>query len=435
MAQNNTLTPREMEILALIAEGKTNKEIASKLFISVNTVKVHISNIFQKIEVSSRTEATLYAIEKGIITPALPIENQDTTTQSIEEEEPLAEKDNPLKRMLVPILSLLGILVIAMVILAVTRQNKPEESSSSLMVNFSADDRWLSYNALNTPRSNLTAVVYDSQIYAIGGDLKEGVSGDTEMYLRNENKWTSLQDKPTPVTDVTAILIGERIYVPGGKTVDGEVTDIFEVYDPRQNSWEERANLPVGLSDYGLAAFGGYLYLFGGWNGSQPSELTFCYNPEQDSWSELSKLPEPWTSVVAIQIENRIVLTGKTEQTSSTTSMISYYPNRDIPGENPWQEETPLPGGGSVSCFFDLLGAMYAVVNREKTTDFFYYDEQNSKWISIAQNESLLTKNSRCSVIGGELFLIGGTKTDGTPSDQLLGYKMIYSISLPGIAN
>jgi Response regulator containing a CheY-like receiver domain and an HTH DNA-binding domain len=67
MTENNTLTSRETEILALIAEGKSNKEIAAELFISVNTVKVHVSNIFQKIEVSSRTEATLYAIENGIV--------------------------------------------------------------------------------------------------------------------------------------------------------------------------------------------------------------------------------------------------------------------------------------------------------------------------------------------------------------------------------
>ena len=67
MADNTELTARETEILALIAEGKSNKEIAAELFISVNTVKVHVSNIFQKIEVSSRTEATLYAIENGVV--------------------------------------------------------------------------------------------------------------------------------------------------------------------------------------------------------------------------------------------------------------------------------------------------------------------------------------------------------------------------------
>ena len=80
MTDNTSLTSRETEILALIAVGKANKEIAADLFISVNTVKVHVSNIFQKIDVSSRTEATLYAIENGIVqSPAATNTQQEDT--------------------------------------------------------------------------------------------------------------------------------------------------------------------------------------------------------------------------------------------------------------------------------------------------------------------------------------------------------------------
>ena len=65
--ENVPLSEREIEILQLVSQGKSNKEIAAELFISVNTVKVHLANIFAKIDVSSRTEATLYAIEHGIV--------------------------------------------------------------------------------------------------------------------------------------------------------------------------------------------------------------------------------------------------------------------------------------------------------------------------------------------------------------------------------
>jgi len=65
--ENVPLSEREIEILQLVSQGKSNKEIAAELFISVNTVKVHLANIFTKIDVSSRTEATLYAIEHGIV--------------------------------------------------------------------------------------------------------------------------------------------------------------------------------------------------------------------------------------------------------------------------------------------------------------------------------------------------------------------------------
>ncbi len=50
------LTNKETEILELIKQGKTNKEIASELFISVSTVKTHINNIFKKMDVSNRNE-------------------------------------------------------------------------------------------------------------------------------------------------------------------------------------------------------------------------------------------------------------------------------------------------------------------------------------------------------------------------------------------
>jgi len=62
----NDLTEREKEILRLIALGGTNKEIATKLGISEKTVKNHISNIFQTLHVNNRTQAAIYALEKGI---------------------------------------------------------------------------------------------------------------------------------------------------------------------------------------------------------------------------------------------------------------------------------------------------------------------------------------------------------------------------------
>ncbi len=61
------LTEREQAILNLIAKGLSNKEIASHLFISENTVKTHISNLFQKLEVSDRTQAVTKAIRLGLI--------------------------------------------------------------------------------------------------------------------------------------------------------------------------------------------------------------------------------------------------------------------------------------------------------------------------------------------------------------------------------
>ncbi|MFW5788271.1 MAG: response regulator [Halanaerobiales bacterium] len=61
------LTDREVVILKLIGQGLCNSKIADKLYISKNTVKTHISHIFQKLNVNSRTEAAFYAMQKGLI--------------------------------------------------------------------------------------------------------------------------------------------------------------------------------------------------------------------------------------------------------------------------------------------------------------------------------------------------------------------------------
>ncbi len=61
------LTRRELEVLRLVGEGKTNREIAEQLFISSRTVQAHMSNIFSKLQVSSRTEAVMHAVSRGWI--------------------------------------------------------------------------------------------------------------------------------------------------------------------------------------------------------------------------------------------------------------------------------------------------------------------------------------------------------------------------------
>ena len=61
------LTPRELEIARMVAQGMRNKEIADKLFITVGTVKLHIHRIYEKLGVEGRVELTIFAREKGLV--------------------------------------------------------------------------------------------------------------------------------------------------------------------------------------------------------------------------------------------------------------------------------------------------------------------------------------------------------------------------------
>jgi DNA-binding NarL/FixJ family response regulator len=69
VGRSEILTPREEEIVKLVAEAHTNEEIAQMLFISKKTVERHRANILEKLGMSDRVELTRYAIRRGLVEP------------------------------------------------------------------------------------------------------------------------------------------------------------------------------------------------------------------------------------------------------------------------------------------------------------------------------------------------------------------------------
>jgi DNA-binding NarL/FixJ family response regulator len=65
-AKEAALSPREVEILRRVASGRSNREIAQELWLSEQTVKYHLTNVYRKIRVSGRTDATRYAYEHAL---------------------------------------------------------------------------------------------------------------------------------------------------------------------------------------------------------------------------------------------------------------------------------------------------------------------------------------------------------------------------------
>ena len=71
--EHSTLTEREAEILRFVASGATNAEIARQLWITQQTVKFHVSNVYRKLDVANRTEACHYAHVNGLVAPGEPL--------------------------------------------------------------------------------------------------------------------------------------------------------------------------------------------------------------------------------------------------------------------------------------------------------------------------------------------------------------------------
>jgi DNA-binding NarL/FixJ family response regulator len=66
-AETLGLTARELDVLALLADGRTNRQIAEALYISVKTVGVHVSSILRKLDATTRTQAAAVALHAGLL--------------------------------------------------------------------------------------------------------------------------------------------------------------------------------------------------------------------------------------------------------------------------------------------------------------------------------------------------------------------------------
>ena len=251
MSENSELSERELEILRLVATGASNKEIAQQLYISANTVKVHLRNIFAKIDVTTRTEAAMYAVGIGLVQAESPPgeEESDVSPGS-------AETAEPQWRSYAGWVGLVVIVILALsAILIFTARQRTGQASASPVAP-AEEARWQIRANLPVPRSGLGLSAFENRLYAIAGETRRGVSGVVEVYNPDTNSWADLADKPTPVADVSAAVVGGKIYIPGGRLDSGTMTDVLEIYDPLQDDWMRGANLPGPVSAYAFPEWG-----------------------------------------------------------------------------------------------------------------------------------------------------------------------------------
>jgi DNA-binding CsgD family transcriptional regulator len=432
--ENENLTERELEVLQLVATGASNQQIARQLFISVNTVKVHLRNIFAKLEVQSRTEATLYAIKEGWI----------EGVQLPEEEE--AEQASPRFTWQLG----LAILAVSLLVIAVISQVIPRPpsnpagseatpsvseaalTSEAVVATVSASvQRWRAWAPLPTPRMGLATIAYEGHVYAIGGESADGVTGAVERYDPETDSWTPLADKPTVVADVAAALIGGEIYVPGGRTLAGSPTAVVEAYNPETETWEARAPLPVALSAYVLAALEGKLYLFGGWDGSVYVDSVYEYDPAQDAWTTKTPMPTARGFAGAAVADGKIFVIGGYDGQDDLAVNEEYVPSQDDGQGDPWTVKSPMPvgrAGCSVAVAVNIIHIIGGGWERE-VADGVKYNVRTDEWETFEVPVSGQWRSLGLAMIDTEIYAIGGWNGDYMDANQ--GYTAIFTVILP----
>lgn len=424
MSIETPLSERELDVLRLVAEGLTNREIAQKLSISHNTVKVHMSNIFEKIGAASRTEATVYAIEHRIV--------------GVPGGEAQAVPVTPGFRELVRQFRWVWLAMLVLLLLtALTVSTNLFTSEPIPTVDVS--ERWQELAPLPEPRVGMAAVVYGDSVYAIAGEGQNGVSDSVFIYDIQNDSWKTGQQKPTAVSGVDGVLIGEKIFIPGGRGQNGQPTDILEIYDPRTDTWEAGAPMPEKLSSYAMVDYDGFIYLFGGWNGVEPENRVFIYDPSLDNWSEGSPMQSgKYHATAAVSGGEIIVFGGTTDGRDALPITNAYLPSRDKLGEEAWIKMSGFPESLRAPIFgVEEMGDLIILVAlvEENTYSFMFYYPQQDEWIISSNVVSELIPVSSSSVsVQGYLYLLGGMDTRGELSSLVTRYQGLFITAFPNIS-
>lgn len=438
-----------MDVARLLATGASNSDIASQLIISPHTVKVHLRNIYEKLGVNSRTEASMLLVSHGWIhVPG--VEAGAGETAIIEEQPeptPLATSSgNPFTWQRV---YLLAIFVISLGVLLMPFATRRVASLPSLLSDRDAMalgrptiaelPRWEFRTPLGKARSRLAVAAVDgTAIYAIGGESSMGQPmTDVDVYDLNFNEWSGAAPLPLPLANAAVAVADSRIVVAGGTTIGSDtepaLSDRLLVYSSTDDGWQDWGHLPGTLAGASLVLAGDDLYLLGGWDGQNMRDEVWRI-PAQSGpviaptdWQLLTRLPGGQAFAGAVVAGDDIFVVGGYDGSHELDSALAY--NRV---SESWRELPPLstPRGG-ISLLYDGL-AIFAVGGgwTVPVETIERFDPATGLWSnSPAPISGAWRHLGGAATSLGQLYLIGGWS--GSYLDVHLRYQSSFRTFFP----
>jgi len=448
-SNGNELSERELEILRLLATGASNKEIAQTLFISTNTVKVHLRNIYNKIGVNTRTEAAMYAVNIGIV-ERYQLQGGDLNGVSGEGDgSELPHPTGGLQKtglkgaiqrlrsspwtMITLALSLAAAVIVLFMISNRSQRTETESQPPENTIVSANQALWSVETSMLTPRTQLAVVPYKDKLIAVAGLSEAGASGATELYDLQTHQWAALAEKPVKVSGVQGVVIEDRVYVPGGKLSDGMPTDVLEIYNIEVNSWTQGAKLPVAISDYALAAIDGKAFLLGGWDGNEVLKSVYEYDPALDRWQPHASMGMARSQFGAVAINGIIYVFGGTDGKNALDSSEAFFPGL--------AEKSAVQGSGGVmpegdfgmgaTSLLDIAYIIGGANHSKKTFPILVFYTNTGEWQSIELPPDFeLGAGMGVTSQGQYLYMMGGNQGD-TILKNFYAYKALITTSLP----
>lgn len=452
----DVLSERELEVLKLVATGATNQQIARALVISPNTVKVHLRNIFEKLGVQSRTEATMEAVRRGWVpvpgeamTPPAPLPPEPAVAVAAE---PVVDASAPTEPVTpvpppLPPISLVELMpsaparpqvarwqhvvFVATLLLAVLGALAPawlSARSTAATLNAFTDvgraqvdppariavQRWTAGAPLPQPRSRLALAALGGRIYALAGETTEGVTGEVTVYDPKTNGWLPAASKPTAVANVAAGVIGGALYAPGGSTAGGGVTDVLEIYDPAADRWSTGPALPRPLTAYALAVWGDKLYVFGGWDGAAYRQETLIFDPQTGAWQTGPALPGPRAFAGAATLKDVIYVAGGVAGNGDLAELLAFDPRGDPAKAVAWTVKAPMQQARAGLGLAAVGNQVFALGGSGGHGAAFneQYDTRLDAWSRLGTPMTGGWRNLAVAAMNNKLYTVGGWSGD-----------------------
>ena len=464
-----------MEVARLLATGATNAEIARELVISPHTVKVHLRNIFEKLQVNSRTEASIVLVQRNWLTlPGMDAAEtgEDTTEASappassaevvalapssaVSEPDPLS--DLPLHPARWQVYYLLGAIVITVAALVAPYLPYWQQTSSDLLSDSGRtvigqslprlQSRWEPRVPLSTPRSRLRVVNVANRLYAIGGETANGSTvANVDTYDLQVNEWRAAPPLPEALANLAAVTFQEQIYVAGGTNKSGVdasstvrsimVSDRLYGFDPAAGKWQPAGQLPNPLAGAELVADESALYLLGGWDGHNMHDEIWRLTPTAvqatatPAWTLVGRLRTPIAFFGAALVNGEIFVAGghdgQHDLNTAEAYMLSSGKWRDLPPLSSPRSGLRLVYDG-LALFAVGGGGPYEIDTHER------FDLVNNLWSNFPSPLVGEWRNLGAVVQDGRLHLIGGWSGDYL--DIHLQYQSNFRTLLPVITN
>lgn len=451
----NPLSEREMEVAQLLVTGASNAEIARALVISPHTVKVHLRNVFDKLQVSSRTEASLLLIQRGwVIVPGVEVTaGGDVAGKAaplrLPDPSPLADLPSAPQPWQLAGVGLALVVIVAAWLLpgwlmtarpAMTLLSDGGEPRLGQPV-IEAMPRWTILSAMPVAASRMAAAKLAGDIYVVGGEGAEGKTLDVvAVYTPNAGQWRTAAPLPAPRANLGLSLVGEGLVVAGGNRLELSapggvlIYDDMVRYDRATDSWQAAGKLPLPLAGAALVTQGNALYLLGGWNGQSVDDRVWRLPLAQvdvatpGDWALITHLPRAAGWLGAVTVGQTIYVAGGYDGRTELADFQAWEVSRGA-----WQQLASLtaPRGGLGLVYDDLTvvavggGWTRAIQTHER------YDALTNQWLTIPSPIQGEWRNLAAVADKGNIYLFGGW--GGDYLDTQLQYQSTFRALLPAI--